>query len=64
MGDGLDASDHERARAIRMVNYLQKLFGCAAARKPEKLLVVFYGKSGNNGKTTLLETINRALGTC
>jgi putative DNA primase/helicase len=62
MGDGPDASDEERDRAGRMVEYLQKLFGCAATGKPEKLLVVFYGKSGNNGKTTLLETIGRALG--
>jgi putative DNA primase/helicase len=62
MGDGPDASDEEQNRACRLVAYLQRLFGCAATGKPEKLLVVFYGASGNNGKTTLLTTISKALG--
>jgi putative DNA primase/helicase len=44
------------------VRYLQRLFGCCATGKPEKLLCIFYGERGNNGKTTLLTTIAKALG--
>lgn len=56
MGSHADASEAENARATQMVSYLQKVFGCAATGKPEKLLFVFYGE-GENGKTTLLELI-------
>jgi len=62
MGDHPDATKEEGDRAGRLVEYLQRLFGCAATGKAEKLLVVFYGESGNNGKTTLLSTISKALG--
>jgi putative DNA primase/helicase len=62
MGDGPDASVDAKERADRMVKYLQRLFGCAATGKAEKVLVVFYGHFGNNGKTTLLTTVSRALG--
>lgn len=61
MGSHADASEAENARATQMVSYLQKVFGCAATGKPEKLLFVFYGE-GDNGKTTLLELIRDALG--
>lgn len=61
MGSHPDASDGENAKAEQLVLYLQKVFGCAATGKPEKLLFVFYGE-GNNGKTTLLEAIRDALG--
>jgi putative DNA primase/helicase len=62
MGDDTDASPTEIDTAARLVAYLQRLFGCAATGKPEKLLVVFYGATGNNGKSTLLSTISKALG--
>jgi putative DNA primase/helicase len=62
MGDGPDATPEEQERAARLVPYLQRLFGCAASGKPEKLLVVCYGASGDNGKTTLLTTMSKALG--
>jgi len=62
MGDGPDASADAKGRAHRLVQYLQRLFGCAATGKAEKVLVIFYGGRGNNGKTTLLTTISRALG--
>jgi len=62
MGDGPDASEQERDRADRLVRYLQILFGCCATGKPEKLLCIFYGRDGNNGKTTLLTTVAKALG--
>ena len=61
MGSHPDASEGEDARAAQLVSYLQRVFGCAATGKPEKLLFVFYGE-GNNGKTTLLEIIRDALG--
>ena len=61
MGSHPDASEGENVRAEQLVQYLQKVFGCAATGKPEKLLFVLYG-DGNNGKTTLLEVIRDALG--
>lgn len=61
MGSHPDASAGENNRAEQLVSYLQKVFGCAATGKPEKLLFVLYGE-GNNGKTTLLEVIRDALG--
>jgi len=61
MGSHSDASQGENDRAEQLVSYLQKVFGCAATGKPEKLLFVLYGE-GNNGKTTLLEVIRDALG--
>ena len=45
----------------RTFRYLQRVFGCAATGKPEKLLFLLHGE-GNNGKTTLLEIIRDALG--
>lgn len=61
MGSHPDASESENANAEQLVSYLQKVFGCAATGKPEKLLFVLYG-AGNNGKTTLLEIIRDAMG--
>jgi len=61
MGSHPDASEFENVNAERLVFYLQKVFGCAASGRPEKLLFVLYGE-GNNGKTTLLEVIQNALG--
>jgi P4 family phage/plasmid primase-like protien len=61
MGSHPAASHEENHRAEQLVSYLQKVFGCAATGKPEKLLFVLYG-DGNNGKTTLLEVIRDALG--
>jgi len=57
MGDGPDASEPERQRAERLVNYLQKCFGYALVGDvSEKAVFCFFG-AGNNGKTTLLEAI-------
>jgi hypothetical protein len=57
MGAGPDASDQEIERANRLVNYLQKCFGYALTGDvTEEAVFCFFG-SGNNGKTTLLETI-------
>src|ERR1700719_2000670 len=61
MGRHPDGSEPENDNAERLVSYLQRVFGCAATGKPEKLLFVLYG-DGNNGKTTLLEIIRDALG--
>jgi P4 family phage/plasmid primase-like protien len=61
MGSHPDASEVDNANAEQLLLYLQKVFGCAATGKPEKLLFIFYG-GGNNGKTTLLEVIRDALG--
>jgi putative DNA primase/helicase len=62
MGDGPSAPADAKERAHRLVQYIQRLFGCAATGKAEKVLAVFYGQMGNNGKTTLLTTISKALG--
>lgn len=62
MGCSPDASEGEIERADRLIGYLQRAFGCGATGKPEKLLFILYGNSGNNGKTTLLEIIRAALG--
>ena len=61
MGRHPDSSEPENDNAERLVSYLQRVFGCAATGKPEKILFVFCGE-GNNGKTTLLEIIRDALG--
>jgi len=61
MGRHPDSSESENDNAERLVSYLQRVFGCAATGKPEKILFVFCGE-GNNGKTTLLEIIRDALG--
>ena len=61
MGSHADASEAENASAEQLVTYLQKVFGCAATGKPEKLLFILHGE-GNNGKTTLIEIIRDALG--
>jgi putative DNA primase/helicase len=61
MGGHPDATDTEREGTARRVDYLHRLFGCAATGKPEKVLPILHGK-GNNGKTTLLEIISEALG--
>jgi P4 family phage/plasmid primase-like protien len=61
MGSHPDASEGENLRAEQLVSYLQRVFGCAATGRPEKVLFVFHGE-GNNGKTTLLEIIRDALG--
>jgi putative DNA primase/helicase len=61
MGDGPEGSDPDRARADRMVSYLQKAFGYAlTADVSEKAVFCFFG-AGNNGKTTLLETVRFVL---
>ncbi|HTU48834.1 MAG TPA: phage/plasmid primase, P4 family [Bryobacteraceae bacterium] len=61
MGAHPNASESENRSAAQLVSYLQKVFGCAATGKPEKLLFVFHG-GGSNGKTTLLEVIRDGLG--
>lgn len=44
-----------------LIQYIQKLFGCAATGIPEKVLAILDGP-GDNGKTTLIEIIRAALG--
>jgi P4 family phage/plasmid primase-like protien len=61
MGSHADASESENLRGEQLVSYLQKVLGCAATGRPEKLLFVLHGE-GNNGKTTLLEIVRDALG--
>jgi putative DNA primase/helicase len=61
MGDSPDASNFEGERASRLVAYLQKAFGYSLTGDvSEKVIFCFFG-SGNNGKTTLLETIRSVL---
>jgi putative DNA primase/helicase len=61
MGDGPDVSNEDGDRAARLAVYLQKAFGyCLTGDVSEKVIFCFFG-SGNNGKTTLLETIRFVL---
>ena len=62
MGGGPDATPEEQAHAEMMVDFLQRLFGCCTTGIFEKMIVFFYGKLGNNGKSVLLDTIREALG--
>ena len=66
MGDGHDASEQARERADRLVIYVQKCFGYALTGDvSEKAVFCFFDaaatRSGNNGKTTLLEIIRFVL---
>lgn len=57
MGDLASGSEDSRHRAARMSRYLQKCFGYALTGDvSEKVIFCFFGE-GNNGKTTLLDTI-------
>ena len=63
MGCTPDASEGALERAERLCRVpAETTSGCCATAKPEKLLCIFYGKEGDNGKTTLLTTIAKALG--
>ena len=62
MGGGPDKLLAERNRAASFIGYLQRLFGCALTGKPEKVMAMAYGATGNNGKTTLYEILRAALG--
>jgi putative DNA primase/helicase len=61
MGRHADGTKEQNENADQLVLYLQKVLGCAATGKPEKLIFVLFGE-GNNGKTTLLEIIRDVLG--
>lgn len=62
MGGGPTATQKQQETADQLTDCLQKLFGCGATGKFEKLLIILYGAVGDNGKTTLLEVIRKALG--
>ncbi|MEI7846670.1 MAG: phage/plasmid primase, P4 family [Chloroflexota bacterium] len=47
-----------------MIAFLQRLLGYSiSGLSNEKVMPILYGENGNNGKTTLLETIKSVLGT-
>jgi len=61
MGDGPDASEADGERAVRLVSYLQKVFGYSlTGYVSEKVIFCLFGY-GNNGKTTLLEAVRFVL---
>ncbi len=61
MGESPDDGD-ERERVTRLVGFLQKAFGYALTGDvSEKAAFVFYGRKGNNGKTTLLTVFTSIL---
>lgn len=61
MGDGPDASDADGERAGRLVAYLQTALGYSLTGDvSEKVIFCLFG-SGNNGKTTLLESVRFVL---
>ncbi len=46
-----------------LTTFIQRLFGYAISGKAnEKIMPILYGQGGNNGKTTLIETISKVLG--
>jgi P4 family phage/plasmid primase-like protien len=61
MGISPEPGPEQRDQAKEKIRYLQKVFGCAATAKPEKVIFVLYGV-GDNGKTTLVEITRAALG--
>jgi putative DNA primase/helicase len=61
MGDGSHASEADAERAARLVSYLQKVFGYSlTGYVSEKVIFCLFG-CGNNGKTTLLESVRFVL---
>lgn len=61
MGDGPDASENDRARADRLVRYLQIAIGYSlTGHTIEKVVFLLHG-GGNNGKTTLLSLFLKIL---
>jgi putative DNA primase/helicase len=61
MGANPDAEISDRT--VRLVGFLQRAFGYAlTADVTEKAVFIFYGKAGNNGKTTLLTIFRDLLG--
>ena len=63
LGGRIDPGNNE-ARQItqRAVDYVQVQLGCATTGNPAKVLIIWYGKWGNNGKTTLVELARYVLG--
>jgi putative DNA primase/helicase len=63
MGGGPDASEGDLDKALRMIDYLQVIYGyCLTGDTSEKVFFVFYGESGNNGKTLMLSTLAAIMG--
>lgn len=62
MGGGPSATPERQETANQLIDCLQKVFGCSATGRFEKLLIILYGSVGDNGKTTLLEVIRKTLG--
>jgi len=57
--------DGDRAANLKAANltaYLRRLLGSGLTGKAEKIIAMFYGATGNNGKSTLLGIIRDALG--
>ncbi|MGB9457175.1 MAG: phage/plasmid primase, P4 family [Bryobacteraceae bacterium] len=62
MGGGPDASEAESERADRMISFLQKAFGHSLTGSVrEKVVFIFHGALGDNGKSTLLTTFRRVI---
>jgi putative DNA primase/helicase len=65
MGGGPDAGQEAIEKAWRMIEYLQKVFGYAITGDvSEKIFFCFYGRSGNNGKSTVLAILEMIFGDC
>ena len=48
---------------LEMISFIQRLMGyILSGMANEKVLPIFYGENGNNGKTTFVETINTVVG--
>jgi len=49
---------------IEMIAFIQRLMGyILSGMSNEKVIPIFYGENGNNGKTTFVEIINTVIGT-
>ena len=61
MGGGPDASENDNQRAEQLISYLQKAFGYSlTGETSEKVVLIAHG-NGNNGKSTLLDTIRQLI---
>ena len=59
----LEQKQTARTKAVALVTFLQRAFGMSlSGHVLEKALFLCHGKTGDNGKSTLLETVGKVLG--
>lgn len=62
MGDSDGASEEEAMRALRLVEYIQRALGYSITGSTiEKAVFIPLGEFGNNGKSTMLDTVRKII---